>query len=44
MLQAYLPTEYPRLRALKEWLEHAEDDDTVLFEGLFHLIFTVILF
>jgi len=33
MLQVYLPTEYPRLRALKEWLEHAEADDTVILEG-----------
>ena len=31
MLQAYLPTEYPRLRALKEWWDHADTD--VLLEG-----------
>jgi len=39
MLQAYLPTEYPWLRSLKEWLNHSEVDETVLLEGLFHLNF-----
>jgi len=31
MLQAYLPTEFPRLRALKEWLDRSDTD--VLLEG-----------